>query len=555
MRSPARAALIGAIIAAVMTLPGLGTGTLWDNSETAYGEVAREILRLHDVVVMHLNGAPWFVQPPLYFWVAAGFAKFFGLSTFALRLPAALATIAMGAMVAYAVSRAAGARAGLYATVILSTSLMQAVVGRLAIMDGLLDLAVAFTAFWWFRALQTGRAGYLYAGSAAVAFGFLAKGPVAPAIALLVIAAFYFWNRRTDATFAPRVSSIAVAILIFAAVVSPWFIALIVRTGTHSIGELIGHYTIGRYTSTIENQAGPFWYYIPVLILGFFPWIAFLPAAVAFGWSVLKNAPDGAEIAPLVRLALVWIVLPFVFFSFAKTKLPNYIALEFPPLALLVALYVDAVVRSRHRRSLVISSAMIPVTILLVAVAISIFLRNNRLTADAHEISGALTLIGAMIFAGSIVTAFLFLSERTARYAAYFLGTTACAAILTLVFAVLPQAERFKPVPRLAAIIQQLRQPGDAVAIEGVPGGNALLFYTQPPIASLAAANLPTSATQTTPRMVICEASRAFVVVSRRRPPHDPAYGRRRHLLAVDDHDALLLYDGPRCAPISGSGD
>ena len=79
MRSvPARAALLGALLAALVTLPGLGIGTLWDNSETAYGEVAREILLTHDWVVMHLNSAPWFVQPPLYFWIAALFAKVFG---------------------------------------------------------------------------------------------------------------------------------------------------------------------------------------------------------------------------------------------------------------------------------------------------------------------------------------------------------------------------------------------------------------------------------------------------------------------------------------------
>ncbi len=76
MRSvPARAALLGALFAALVTLPGLGIGTLWDNSETAYGEVAREIVLTHDWVVMHLNGQPWFVQPPLYFWLAALLAK------------------------------------------------------------------------------------------------------------------------------------------------------------------------------------------------------------------------------------------------------------------------------------------------------------------------------------------------------------------------------------------------------------------------------------------------------------------------------------------------
>ena len=73
-----RAALVGALVAALATLPGLGAGTLWDNSETAYGEVAREILIAHDWIVMHFNGAPWFVQPPLYFWIAAAFASLLG---------------------------------------------------------------------------------------------------------------------------------------------------------------------------------------------------------------------------------------------------------------------------------------------------------------------------------------------------------------------------------------------------------------------------------------------------------------------------------------------
>ena len=60
-------------------------------------------------------------------------------------------------------------------------------------------------AAWAGSAQAVGAGGDLTdAGSAAAAFGFLAKGPVAPAIALLVIAAFYVWNRRSGATLAPR---------------------------------------------------------------------------------------------------------------------------------------------------------------------------------------------------------------------------------------------------------------------------------------------------------------------------------------------------------------
>ena len=119
---PARAALVGAIVAALATLPGLGAGTLWDNSETAYGEVAREILLTHDWVVMHLN-ARAVVRAAAALLLARGvFSMLFGgATTFALRLPSALATIAMGGLIGYAVARQAGTRVGIYAAVVLST--------------------------------------------------------------------------------------------------------------------------------------------------------------------------------------------------------------------------------------------------------------------------------------------------------------------------------------------------------------------------------------------------------------------------------------------------
>ena len=296
MRSvPARAALLGALFAALVTLPALGTGTLWDNSETAYGEVAREILLTHDWVVMHLNAQPWFIQPPLYFWLAAAFAKVLGVSALALRLPSALATIAMGGAVGYATARIAGERAGMIASIVLSTSLMQAIVGRLAIMDALLDFTVAAAVLWWYRAFEPSgtarrRDTAFVCGALALAVGTLAKGPVAPVITVLVIAAWLLWERRAGRLAGPSARAVVLAFVAYLVVTLPWFIALTSRVGSGALVELIGHYTVGRYTGVIENQRGPFWYYLPVLILGFFPWIAFLPMAIANGIRRLHPA-------------------------------------------------------------------------------------------------------------------------------------------------------------------------------------------------------------------------------------------------------------------------
>ncbi|MGC1381467.1 MAG: glycosyltransferase family 39 protein [Candidatus Baltobacteraceae bacterium] len=545
----ARAAFVGAAVAALISLPGLGVGTLWDNSETAYGEVAREILLTHDWVVMHLNSVPYFVQPPLYFWLGAIFSTLVGATPFALRLPSALATIALGALTGYAVARQAGTRVGIYAAVILSTCLMQAVIGRLAIMDGLLDLAVAMTIFWWFRGLETGHDRYTIYGWIAAAGGFLAKGLVAPVVALMVIVPFYFWNRRHEPTHAPSVRAWIVGLIAFFAIAAPWPIALVAHYHFFPLQKLIGEYTVGRYTGVVENQSGPVWYYIPVIILGFFPWIAFLPMAVVYGVRQLRGeVAQQRQLSRLVRLGFTWIVMPLLFFSFARTKLPNYIALAFPALALLTALYFEAVVRKGGTRSAVISAATVPITIGALAFAIWLFTRNNRLTAEIAIAVPPLLAMAVTIFAGSLLTAFLVARPSSVRIAPYALALAAMIAVDVLAVNVLPHAEAFKPVPRLAALIERDRKPDDIVAIQGVSGGNALLFYTHPVVQVLAppSGGDPQS-DGVDPRRVVCRAPRVWVIAPAIRPSYDPTYGRNRHLVAVDKRAALLLYDGPRC--------
>lgn len=546
--APARAALVGALAAALITLPGLGGGTLWDNSETAYGEVAREILLTHDWVVMHLNNVPYFIQPPLYFWLGAAFSFLFGATTLAMRLPSALATIALGGFTGYAVARQAGARVGMYAGVILSTALMQGVIGRLAIMDALLDLAVAMTIFWWFRALETGRDRYAILGWIAAGGGFLAKGPVAPVVALLVVIPFYFWNRRCEPTRVPSLRAWLVGLLCFIAIAAPWPIALVAHYRLFPLQKLIGEYTVGRYTGVVENQAGPFWYYVPVIILGFLPWIAFLPMAVVYGVRAARERPT-EPVARLVRLGFCWIVMPLLFFSFARTKLPNYVALEFPALALITALYFEAVVRKGGTRSAIVSAATVPVTMGMLAIAIWVFTRNNRLTAEVAAAVPPLLAMALAIFAGSLVTAVLVARAKSVRLAPFALAIASIVAVDVVAARVLPHAEAFKPIPRLAAVIERERRPGDVVAIQGVSGGNALLFYTRPVVRVLAPpGDGDPQADGMDPRGVICSASRVWVVVPAASVAQAPTYGRIRELVAVDRKAALVLYTGRPCA-------
>jgi 4-amino-4-deoxy-L-arabinose transferase-like glycosyltransferase len=536
------------MVAALATLPGLGIGTLWDNSETAYGEVAREVLLYRDPLVLHLNGHPWFVQPPLYFWIAAGFARLFGIGEFALRLPSALATIASSAAVGYVVARLASARAAILATVVLSTSLMEVIVGRLAIMDALLDLAVALAILAWFGALRGGHRRWWYAGWAALALGTLAKGPVAVLIPALVIGVWVFWERRAGAVLRfPSLATWALGLAVYCALVLPWALALYAAAGPVALSELVGHYTIGRYLGTIENQSGPLYYYVPVVILGTFPWFAFLVPATLDAFAEARRNRE----ASLARLCLVWAVLPFVFFSFAQTKLPNYIALEMPALAILVAVWFERVAARDDRRSALIWTSIVPWTIGGLAFAIWAFSHDNKLLRDLHDVRFALGGFGLAIFLGSALCFVLLLARRSAWLAPFGLGATSLAAMLILVLLGEPLAERFKPIPPLALAIEGMRRAGDVVAIQGVSGSNALVFYTQPQIAIVDGPNGSDAGSETDPRLAICNAPRAFVVTSRNRPDPDPTYGRDRRIVASAGNDVVYLYDGPRCAAVS----
>jgi 4-amino-4-deoxy-L-arabinose transferase-like glycosyltransferase len=541
------AALIGAVVAAVVTLPGIGNGTLWDNSETSYGEVAREVLLYGDPVVMHFNGVPWFVQPPLYFWLAAFFAHLFGVAPFAMRLPSALATVATAAVVGYAVTRSATARAGVLSAVVLSTTLLVAILGRLAIMDALLDLAVTVAIFAFYAALRARDGPHVGApwllGWLAMGAGVLAKGPVAVVVTALVVLPWWVWERRRgEPVRVPPLRAWLGGIALFGALVVPWFALLTRAAGPQAVAELIGHYSIGRYVGTIENQTGPLWYYLPALILGFFPWFAFLPPAL---WAEARAA--SAPGAGLVRLVLFWVAVPFAFFSLAQTKLPNYIALEFPAFAICVGLWFDGVCERMDRRGALAWTALVPATIGGVALGIAIFSRDMHLTADTQKVFGDLVSLGVVIFAGSVACFALLLSARTARFAPYALAAASLVSVLIVALVAEPHAEPLKPIPQLAKVIREQRSAGDTVAIEGVAGGNSLLFYTAPPVATLDGSRAPARG-GTDPRRAICGAERAFVITSIHRPAPDPTYGRNRRTLATADGDVLFLYDGPRCS-------
>jgi 4-amino-4-deoxy-L-arabinose transferase-like glycosyltransferase len=137
---------------------------------------------------------------------------------------------------------------------------------------------------------------------------------------------------------------------IAAAIALPWFITVIVKV-PGLLSYFLVHQTWERFTTTVHQRGGPPWYFVAVLIAGMLPWTPLLIAGIGNAVRTLRAAapPDSAaaRAADESRMALAWLFVPLVFFSFSGSKLPSYLLPCVPAAALLTASGAGSVIARR----------------------------------------------------------------------------------------------------------------------------------------------------------------------------------------------------------------
>src|SRR5215470_9162048 len=198
---------------------------------------------------------------------------------------------------------------------------------------------VAMLAWWAWH--QNGRRLWLAVFYALLAVGMLAKGPIAPALAVMVVGVYALLRR--DAKIFLRSLWIP-GFLVFFAIALPWYVAVQTKVPQFFRVFFIQH-NLERFGTNLYQHSQPFWYYIPVFLLSTLPWIVFtLPALVDSGADSVRrfrgenqtNQNDDG----LQSFLLIWILIPIVFFSVSRSKLPGYILPAIPAAAVLTADYL-----------------------------------------------------------------------------------------------------------------------------------------------------------------------------------------------------------------------
>jgi 4-amino-4-deoxy-L-arabinose transferase-like glycosyltransferase len=334
-------ALLLAGFCAFLFFYGLAQFGLIGADEPRYAQVAREMLERHDLITPVLGGRPWLEKPPLYYWQAMLAYKIFGVSDWSARFPSALDATFLVLAVYFFLRRF---RPGSELDGALITASSAGIVGYSRAASTDMALAAAFTMAmlgWWAWRESENRIhlAIFYAG---VALGTLAKGPVAPLLAGVIIV-----------LYAAAVRELRVAlktlwlpgIFLFCAIALPWYVAVQVRN-PEFFREFIVQHNLGRFSQNLYHHTEPFWYYLPVTALALVPWTVFVIAAFVqpfrLWWSRRKstNREESDLEYQFAIFASCWLIVPFAFFSLSQSKLPGYILPATPAGALLLAEYL-----------------------------------------------------------------------------------------------------------------------------------------------------------------------------------------------------------------------
>jgi 4-amino-4-deoxy-L-arabinose transferase-like glycosyltransferase len=442
-RADAVAYASAVLIVVVSLFSHLGAIGLVGPDEPRYAWIARAMASSGDWVTPRLYGQPWFEKPVLYYWAAAlGFSAHLPVE-WAARLPSAFAALVAAIAIGwlgwefYETESSPFASPFLIAPLIFSTSVAAIGFARAAgpdmLFSAMLTLAMASGAIVqsWRGALRSendNRATNAPSDRIARAvFGtslglaVLAKGPAG---ILLAGGAIGIWALATSRWRDVLRLAHPLAIAVFCLVALPWYVLCGLRNPDF-LHVFIFQHNFERYLTPIFQHRQPFWYFMPILLLGLLPWMACLWPALQEGLQLWRQKSWSRS--PGFFFAC-WAIFPFLFFSFSQSKLPGYILPAIPPLALLIAVGLQRRILATGSRPTLVASAwcvLIAVGITWIVMALSEVHWVNRLPAAARGVSGSTILhISILAVAGGVVIVVLaLLRNRGALLLSFFMAS------------------------------------------------------------------------------------------------------------------------------------
>jgi 4-amino-4-deoxy-L-arabinose transferase-like glycosyltransferase len=306
---------------------------LWDESRMAVN--AAEMARDGHWLVPHFGGLPdhWNTKPPLLIWLEALSFRMFGFSTWALRLPTLLATLATVALLfRFAAQVLQRPLAGFLGVAVLVTceGYLRVHVARTGDYDALLTCWQVLLWTQFFQYLETGARRHLLWAAGALLAATLTKGPAGllglPGLATYAAARGRLgWLLRQPGLYLAATGWLVVmgSYFLVREAIDPGYWQAVQR---NDVG--------GRFFNSISGNGAAWPYYLEYIKNHYFDhWLWALAPSV-----LLARLEPAGPVRRATGLVLAFVGSWLVVITLAKTKLVWYDAPIYPALALLVGL-------------------------------------------------------------------------------------------------------------------------------------------------------------------------------------------------------------------------
>jgi 4-amino-4-deoxy-L-arabinose transferase-like glycosyltransferase len=445
-----------------------------------------------------------------------------GVNTWAVRLPSAVAAIALtvfcfctlryfGFATPAAAQQIRHSQRQLWLSAFIGSALTAFNIQTLAwarqgVSDMLLGgcMGTALFCFFWGYARQEGQPRKVTALPNRCYLGFyvlsalavLTKGPVGIVIPGIIILSFLLYVGKLREVL--RESGIVWGAFIFLAISVPWYVLVTLQNGDAFINSFFGYHNLERFTHVVNNHSAPWYFYFLIVLALFAPWSVYLPLAIArlrfWQRSFWCQQPRRAQLS---LFAFFWFVDIFVFFSISVTKLPSYVLPLIPAASILVALlWSQELTRAPLAKSAKFPSGLLISAIfnsvLLLILAIASLQIPNLIGSDAAMKSlsdliakSSIPLQGGIIWAIAGIVCLFFLTKR--KWWRGIIWTNLLAFAAFIVFFLNPayflvDEARQLPLREISALITQVRQPQEKIVMIGFKKPS-VTFYTQESVA------------------------------------------------------------------------
>ena len=340
------------IVAAIVFFWGLGSMDLLSLNEGRRALAIQEMVSSGNWLLPHLNGELYLTKPPLLYWLSSSLAFIWGVNEWTLRLPSALAAIAVLIMVYRYALQQSGKWAALFAVQLLIANIGFAMRGRRGEIEMLLTALCVGSLLSALQYIQSQSSkNWIILSYFLLALALMTKGPLVILLVTLplLIAAIYSKN--------PHIKAVLLSgrgWLIFLVVGLTWYAIVSWQLGFDIWATIAKHDMLDKMQG---ESAKPIWSYLAwiagdfILLIGLF-----LVGAKNFFKQQFQQSRQ------LVLLAAT--ILPLIIFSLFSYKHAKYLLPIYPLIAILLAIKLaeifDAATEAK-KKIIVIIALLLPI--------------------------------------------------------------------------------------------------------------------------------------------------------------------------------------------------